>query len=1049
MPPKKNKKTSLKEAPPASDKPLPPNIFLYIQLAGVHTLPNIIDPLEIHLDQGGSLILKCVEQYNTEGVIAQDEFFLKPTYTLVFQQDNLDRINHAADNPLLIKLYMRQTDEPTIYDDEEAELEAETSDLLNLLIEKIDASPKEDDENTYYQPKVEMILMCVGYLDIIKVFGHHRCMLHEELYLYPVPDCPTKWRHTVKTEWHLYTLVPIVKEVSFTNMAFVTFESIYNVKEDYVIDTETMNVQLSFRSMQPVDRNEYHVIPWCSFNTFKECCIAEQVNHHVFEYFRQSVPNSNCIGLKSNMDVEMHKLFHNLMRSDNTNIDFDAVNIIEDQALVCNTFHRFILTKNMSDILYAAIARRRYIIAVDVFSMTPTEGKRGVKALINKKVFSGTLDPAILLYPNIHGMRFAVELKYLGVKKKMNQAKSKQPSISSVRNRDTRFNNQITNETSTFAIINLCLLAPLGLVYEELKGFRESFISQNRLLFCKNKITVVDSLPLADIQRTAYTHFDTFMRDTICYIVEKRIFNVQQKRSHFCCAVQNLTNILLKVVGSDFNMRVRTTTNVEFSNLCVIAHNELEQRIHNLLEKIEDEGLDELIVDRTAKQDCLIDHLNSIKILTAVGDLRMANLFHDKMDGWMSGHFNDKLFATRPENSNHFQNLFEFYDLVSKVERGEYAAARRYFKADRVSSIGHEAYVGLIRIYLDYVATRDDPDPKVSANANECLLNCLTLYAEHRESEQNGWILLYCYYRRFNYAPGYSYASWHLDNFVKEVKGHSSPAPYSLWGISLNMNPRFEHNRSHTFFDCIRIFVRLGLYEFAQVIWEEVRSDCSQAQNYMITTQLKILLDQLPDDFETKTFTFESTEDQEDQLAKFNAQVNGNVEYYRGNFELAAEFYAETLTDEHILPRDNFMLSKLHLAYIAFESGDYQLTINALNMPKVGKLMPLVTSYLMGKAYYKLEDYSKSMECFINCTKFGEHVPDVWGFLALLNLQMNNNMNAISCWKYARADPIRNITDELIYTELDLIDIDSVDLYIDVPSPNNSISSFQGDEDED
>lgn len=175
---------------------------------------------------------------------------------------------------------------------------------------------------------------------------------------------------------------------------------------------------------------------------------------------------------------------------------------------------------------------------------------------------------------------------------------------------------------------------------------------------------------------------------------------------------------------------------------------------------------------------------------------------------------------------------------------------------------------GLIRIYLDYVATRDDPDPKVSANANECLLNCLTLYAEHRESEQNGWILLYCYYRRFNYAPGYSYASWHLDNFVKEVKGHSSPAPYSLWGISLNMNPRFEHNRSHTFFDCIRIFVRLGLYEFAQVIWEEVRSDCSQAQNYMITTQLKILLDQLPDDFETKTFTFESTEDQEDQLVR-------------------------------------------------------------------------------------------------------------------------------------------------------------------------------------
>lgn len=125
---------------------------------------------------------------------------------------------------------------------------------------------------------------------------------------------------------------------------------------------------------------------------------------------------------------------------------------------------------------------------------------------------------------------------------------------------------------------------------------------------------------------------------------------------------------------------------------------------------------------------------------------------------------------------------------------------------------------------------------------------------------------------------------------------------------------------------------------------------------------------------------------------------------------LAAEFYTKNLLEEGapVPERDDFLISKLRLAYIAYEAGDYQLTIDALNLPKVGRLIPLVTSYLMGKAYYKLDDISKAMEYFINCTKFAEHVPDVWGFLALINLQMGNNMNAISCWKYARA--VRLIT---------------------------------------
>ncbi|XP_064551429.1 uncharacterized protein LOC135437433 isoform X2 [Drosophila montana] len=1013
-------------------EPLPPNIFLYIQLAHIGIPPNVTDPLEIHLDQGGSLIIKCVEHYNTEGIIVQDEFKQKPTYTLVFQQDNLDRINHAADNPLLIKLYMRKSEEPSYFETEEMELETEASDLLSTLIDQIEQNTDIDAELSFHETKGELVLLSVGYLDIIKLFGHHRCMLREELYLYPVPDCPIELRRTINTEWHLYTLVPIAKELTFTNIAFVTFESIYNLKEEYTLDLDTLNVQLSFRSLLPVDRNEYHVIPWCSFNKFTESIIENQDNHHVFEYFRNSVPDSACTGLKSSMEVHMHKLFEHLLRSDYMDIDFGLIDPTLDTALVCNTFHRFILTKSMSDLLYSTIAWRRYVIAVDVWNVGTTEkkvGKKMVKTTGNMIIFSGILDPAIFCFPGVQTIRFAVELNYMGAKKKMPYIKL--PSTASNLRDTSRPSTQQDAESPTFAIIKICLLAPLDQVYEELKVFRESFISQNRLLYCKSALQSPAPLPLSKIQRDAYTRLDVFMRDTIRYIVDKNVHSIEDKRNHFCCALQNLTNILLKVVGCDFNMRVRTSTSIEFANLCAVAYNELEQRVHNLLEKIEVEGLDELVLDKQERNDNLIDHMNAIKIMNAVGDKRMANNFYEK------------------ERTNTFASLFEFYDLISNMERGQYAAAKTFFKTQKLLSVVHDYFAGWIRIYLDYVGTREDPDPLVSDNANECLLNSITKYAQDNDRQLDGWILLYCYYKRFNYAPGHSYARWRFEDHLKQPRVTSSSAPYSLWGISLNVYPTFEHQRGYVFYESFKMFVRLGLYEFGQVIFEDVQHECSLAESYMIGTQLKILLNQLDPDFKVTTFSFEGS-GAEELLVGFNAQLNGNVEYYRGNMESAAEYYTRNLQQyrEATPGRDNFLLSKFRLAYLAFEAGKYQLTIDALHHPSVGKLLSLVSNYLMGKAYYKLDEYSKAMECFVQCTTFGSHVPDIWGYLALINLQMGNNINALTCWKYARVDPTKEITDETIYDELDMIDIDSVDLYIDYPSPTNSTTSFLGEDDD-
>ncbi|KAL7741220.1 hypothetical protein ACLKA6_015109 [Drosophila palustris] len=1043
MAPKREKKGKTGSAETDdTEKPLPPNIFLYIQLAGIGKLPSTTNPLEIHMEQGGSVIVKCVEHYNTDGIILQDEFLAKPTYTLIFQQDNLDRINHAADNPLVIKLCMRKSEGLSIYGEEEEDLDEEQSaeSMLNAILNKVDnssSSQTKDDTDNFDDDKPELVLLCVGYLDLIKLFGHHRCMVREELFLYPVPNVSNELRTTVHSEWHLYTLVPIAKELTFTNLAFVSFESIYNLKKEYSIDASSFSVQLSFRSTTPISRNDYHVIPWCSFGGFTEETIANQNNYLMFESFRNSVSLSYSPGLKSTMEVQLHRLFSQIMRSDNLDVDFEAINLNYDLALVCNTFHRFILTLEMCNMLLDAFAWRRYVILVEAFQSAAVEtkknGKKGGDQPGKQKIFEGVLDPSVMLFPGVQTIRFAVELKYLGAKKKL--VKTKRPTNEPPTSRKDSRISTLEPEGATFAIIRLCLLAPLGETYHELKVFRDSFISQNRLLHCNSQPLETSKITIIDMQRENYVRFDAFIHDTIRFIVDKKVRSVEEKRGNFCCVLQNLTNILLKVIGSDFNMRTHTTNNAEFANLCAVAFNELESRIHKILEKIEEEGLDELIKDRHYKVEALMDNMNTIKLMNAVGDKRMSNYFYEK-------------------EKTHGAADFYFYDLIAKMERGEYATAKRFFKTMNILA-GHEYFSGWIHIFLNYVDTRDDPDPAISVNANECLLNSITEYSEKYGRQLDGWILLYCYYKRFNYSPGFTYARWRMEEQLgnKQQKINETEAPFSLWSLSLNINPEFKSNRDTVFFKCFKMFVRLGLFEFGQVIFNEVQQQCDEVDRYLINTQLKIFLNQLDEEFQPMEYGASEYRCEEEEMSPqdaFVAQLNGNVEYHRGNWEKAANYY-ERIVDQSTPEgetRDNYLLSKLRLAYISFDMEIYDQTVNALSQPFHGKLLNLVCNYLMGKAYYKLGELNKALECFITCTKFNTHLPDVWGFLALINLQLGNNLNAIHCWKYARVDPSKSITDETIFKELNLIDIDSVDLYIDVPESGSSLTSSVSSDDE-
>ncbi|KAH8393514.1 hypothetical protein KR200_003713 [Drosophila serrata] len=1005
MPPKKEKGTKAPEKVEEDLDPLPqpPNVFLYVQLANIENLPVSGYPLEIHISQDESVIVKCVEHYNVDGIIPEAEFLSKPTFTLIFQQDNVDRMNIAADNPLLIQLYMRvipraptmDTDEEQFFVEEEVEAESDVALSLKRIIEV-------EEEIISMEPE-RLELLSVGYLDVIKLFGHRRSMIIEQLFLYPMPDVPDELRSTVHSEWHLYTLLPIAKELSFTNMAFVTFESIYNLWEEYQLNVESMTVRLSFRSRLQGDRNDFQLIPLCEFSHLERKIISMQDAHLVFESFRRSMDVPNVTGLKTGLHLEMFKLFSGLSCTEGMTVAFSGIDLHYDEALVCNSFHRYILTQNMADALSQAVICQQYVIAVDVFQT--------IGSAKPQKVFQGVLDPSIMVFPEMQNMRFAVQLEYLG---KLRPPTKNQTQLSLGSARRTMSNSN-ANHQPTFAIIRLCFLAPIGEIYNELKVFRESFVMQNRLLSCHHPYQQSKVMPLAAIQQEAYGRFESFVRGCISFIVEKNVRQIEDRKQYFCCAVQNLTNILLKLVGSVYNTRIPTKTSAEFSNLCALVYNELEPRIYSLVEQAQNEGFESYATKKEVQIARIIDHMNAIKLLSTVNDEPFASLLLEKITGEFPS-----------------EDGFHFFMLIAHMERGEYDKAKAYFTKSHMAD-NHDYLAGWIKLYINYVDSRENPE--TAADCTECLLRSIELFADMHPHQQEAWILLYCYYKQFNYEPGCAYARWRFEDQRVRTQYTFPSVPESIWSIYLPLEPSFASPKGNFFFQVFMSFVRLGLYEFAKVVFASVEHLCSEADRYMINTQMDVLLNQLDGNLKLKTFKF-GDGDQASQMAALNAQVNGNAEYFRGNLEAAARYYETclTLSPTEGIERDCFQVSKIRLAYISYDMGQYMQCLQALEGQFMGKLLPLVTNYLMGKSYYKMDNLEMARECFANSTRGESHIPNVWGFLALINLRLGENFKAIECWKYAKIEPSYGISDQMIFDELEAIDYDSVDLYIDRPA---------------
>lgn len=158
---------------------------------------------------------------------------------------------------------------------------------------------------------------------------------------------------------------------------------------------------------------------------------------------------------------------------------------------------------------------------------------------------------------------------------------------------------------------------------------------------------------------------------------------------------------------------------------------------------------------------------------------------------------------------------------------------------------------GLFEIYITYVETL-----LAETTYNEALqylLRELETYSSRFAKESSTWILLYCIYSECGYVPGMSYTRLKFENLKKEFT-RNTQRPLSLWDLYCKQSLEFTSKRAKEFYKAVQEFLELGLYKFAQIIFEQILIECTEAEKYFVTTTLQILLREITDAYSLRTF---------------------------------------------------------------------------------------------------------------------------------------------------------------------------------------------------
>ncbi|XP_067625298.1 uncharacterized protein [Eurosta solidaginis] len=921
-------------------------VYLYFQLQNIANLPQDADKRYFL-----NLQHKTTNFSETKEITGNRRI---SSFSIPIQQD-VDIANLFSDEPLLVTVTALLTQD----DNDNEETEAPSLESANILT------------------------IAQGQIDIVPFLTTRRSITNRDVFLYPTSvEFLNIVEGTCKTAWHIYSLMPILKNVDFNNMIFLTLESIYNASSDIIELWNDLGVSISFRSKIADDNGEFVKNQICIFKLLNKCTIAEQDTKYKWASIAKR--GEHNLGQATECSLTLHKIFNDLLCTENVDFGFDKISIHSDVALVCNLMRRYILNEEWSNILEGVIAFDEQEIVVEVY-------QRSEPSII---LLRGSIDLSIFLYPRVNSCRFAVQLRPV---EEARTSKTKLPA---------RWINSYNKDGEvTFGIVSICTLQPIteNITIQNTLGGKSMEIAKICVpeKYLKNSSRNKSNQNLC---AESYKSFDADITKLTDYLIRKEVQNFDDAKGFLCCQKNNLTQKIMKLIACDFNVKVPTKDTIEFSNLMTYVYKSLENRCYEFLKNLEKNNNRIADTDQVKK---ILLCISTIKMLKECGADDLAQAFEKKLK---------KLETT--------EFLTEGYIFLYNMEKQNFSEASKHIQKSLEEKFKFgDYYDGLLEIYINYMEI--SKSETTYNQALQYLLSKLEDFSGRFLKEPSIWILLYCLYKDCGYKPGMSFTRWRYEN-ISNPRIHTMlpELPMSLWDMYCKRDLELTTKKSRLFYETFQLFSQLGLYKFTEIIFKEIQNECTEAEKYFINTTLRILLKVVNDKYHVRSF--QGTEN-----IIFQSHINGHLYYQLGNIAAANDCYALLTNNvENLENIEIYQMSLMRHGTYFFQLDKYKDAINQYKQCTHIKSCAMQAHFNIGKAYYRLGKFDKAEHEFALCTHFGVHVPDVWAYLALVNLKTKNITNALESWKYAQVNPDNDISKE-IYEELNKINLNDLTLISD------------------
>ncbi|XP_054083018.1 uncharacterized protein LOC128920218 [Zeugodacus cucurbitae] len=989
-------------------------IFLYIQLKTIENLPTMDGKLEIHLSQAKNTLTKLVDVYPSDNIIDLsifDEY--KPTFSLMVEQDNIDDANILSDNPLLITLYnrikvrvppdelsvqTRSSEDERVKRKESVKENKKHGKRTHKSMESIKSmkSMKRDLEEVIEEEEMEIEIeeteiyeeqlrpIAQGHIDLLKLYTKKRELATFYTILYQISITEDAFS-SCTAAWEIYALLPLLKEMTFHNMVHVSFESIFNVKLNLIENVDSLVADFYFESKILNENNEYEKVKFCTFQHFNKQQVTASDVLLGWENLRSHEPNNfDCIGICCNFSINTFHMFRHMVYEENSKIHTNKVDF-ENLIITSNATHRFVLTKEFVQILEDIIAFDEQQILIELYHNDKPE----------EIIVKGHIDPSILLYPEVTSKRFAVELSPTVTRQTVKQ---------SVKPTSTKFSTIQMLEEPTFAIISICFSTPLT----------ESSILTNLQDSVFPKLQSKTHENISSRMAAHYT-FEKEIKKLILYIVKNDIKKLEDAKQVLCCQKENLTNVMFKLISSDFNIQKPTKDSIEFHNLMTMVYKDSVQSTCDILKKLGNHA-STFTYNQTENDDRILKYLSIAQYLSVLGDEHFAKILCDKAEKLAAG-----------------DTIFSFFKLVMLVEKKDFENAKKYYSlpSNEQFELGKQ-FSELIKIYINYVETLAN-----ETTFNEAMENLIVSLREITVDFPNDicfWVLLHSIFKYCAYLPGMNYTRWKYEQLDSEVDLKIPLTPTTRFALMNSYEIKEPvMPRESLFIKVFTILTSLGLYKFAVFVFKEFEKLCSPFEQYLTHTALKILASEVLTNYQSKTFPVTKNKSHWEQAMEkyYIININGHLEYSRGAVDLAMQNYLQILMNDNEMPHEYYSLALLRYGFHMMKIGNYQEALEAF-LKCENSDINLIAKFGMGKALFKMKRLDEAERELAICTTFKVHIPDVWGYLALINLLLKRNFKALEFWKYAKIHPNVEFSKDL-QEDLGKVDISDVVLYIDKP----------------